>query len=159
MNIDDVALIRIRKEIELELTSLQRVVDEYPEVPDGIPEWVRLRTQASLLHDYYTGLERVFCRIAQELNGGLPRSEQWHRDLLQDMALELDEVRPAVISTELHRDLLVYLRFRHLFRNVYGFELEPERMASLDRDFADVSSRSLSELRQFLDWMRSVSDP
>ncbi len=147
MNQDGVALIRIRKELELEVAAVQRVADDYGRIPQDIPDWIRVRAQASLLHDFYTGLERAFCRIVQELNGGLPRSEQWHRDLLQDMALNLEGVRPAVITEGLRRDLIPYLRFRHLFRNVYGFELEAERMAFLDQAFVSVCSRALTELR------------
>ena len=86
MNRDGVALVRISRELEVELATLQRVADDYQRVPAEIPEWIRLRTRGSLLHDFYTGIERAFCRIAQELNGGLPNTEHWHRDLLQDMA-------------------------------------------------------------------------
>ena len=91
-----------------------------------------LRARGSILHDFYNGVERVFLRIARELNGGVPRGDQWHRDLVDDMTLEIPEVRPAVIDQDLARALGDFLRFRHLFRNVYGGVLDAERMASLE---------------------------
>lgn len=158
MNPESMALVRIRKEIELELHTLERIPKEYLSVPQDIPGWVRTRTKASLLHDFYTGIERVFSRIAQELNGGLPNTEQWHRDLLQEMTLELENIRPPVISEGLFDDLVPYLRFRHLFRNLYGFELDWDKMKELDLNFKRVSSQVFTELQQFLHWMKSQSE-
>ena len=150
MNPERMALIRIRKEIEIELQAIEKVKNDYASVPSTIEDWVIIRTKASLLHDFYTGIERVFSRIAQELNGGLPNTEQWHRDLLRDMALELEGIRPPVISEDLYRRLLPYLRFRHLFRNLYGFELEWEKMVELDREFEPVASMWFDEIHTFL---------
>ena len=158
MNKDSMVLIRVRREIEDELDSLERLPEEYASIPPAIDEWIRIRTKASLLHDFYTGLERVFSRIAQELNGGIPNTEQWHRDLLKDMSLDLEGIRPPVISKALLGDLLPFLKFRHLFRNLYGFELDRDKMSPLDRDFRAVSARSLSEIRSFLEWMKEAAE-
>ena len=157
MNKDSMALIRIRREIEDELTLLERLPVEYASIPSHIEEWIRVRTKASLLHDFYTGLERVFSRIAEELNGGIPNTEQWHRDLLKDMSLDLEGIRPPVISQALFRDLLPFLKFRHVFRNLYRFELDWARMSALDTDFPAISARSFSEIRTFLEWMKAAA--
>jgi hypothetical protein len=152
------ALIRIRKEIEIDLTAMQRVIEEYASIPTNTEEWVKIRTKASLLHDFYTGIERICARIAQELNGGIPKTEQWHRDLLKDMSLDLEGVRPPVISETLYMDLLPYLRFRHLFRNLYGFELEWKKLSDLDLNFPKVAGQWFEEVRVFLDWMKSIAE-
>lgn len=157
-NKDSMVLIRIRREIEDELDSLDRLPEEYASIPPHIDEWIRIRTKASLLHDFYTGLERVFSRIAQELNGGIPNTQQWHRDLLKDMSLDLEGIRPPVISKALFGDLLPFLEFRHLFRNPCGFELDRDKMSPLDRDFPAVSARSFSEIRSFLEWMKEAAE-
>ena len=157
MNRDVMALVRIRKEIELELQSVERVVNDYASIPEDTEDWVKTRTKASLLHDFYTGIERICTRIAQELNGGIPQTEQWHRDLLRDMTLDLDDIRPPVLSEKLYGGLLPYLKFRHLFRNLYGFELDRDKMKELDRNFQDVAAGCFREIRAFLEWMKSVS--
>jgi hypothetical protein len=36
-------------------------------------------TGASILHEFYNGLERIFERIAIGLGEGLPRGARWHR--------------------------------------------------------------------------------
>lgn len=157
MTRENMALKRIYKEIEDELSLINRVMDEYGSIPENTEEWIKIRTKASLLHDFYTGIERVLTRIARELNGGIPNTEEWHKDLLNDMTLDLDEIRPPVISKDLFKKLLPYLRFRHLFRNLYGFELDWEKMKELDGNFSSVSSQWLKEIHTFLEWMNSVT--
>lgn len=59
-----------------------------------------LRGRQSIFHDFFCGVERIFRRIASDLNGGVPAGETGRRDLLVDMKLELPGLRPAVISDE-----------------------------------------------------------
>jgi len=56
------------------------------------------------------------------------------------MTLDLPDLRPAVISRDLHDRLGPYLRFRHFFRNVYGYVLEERRSDELDNGFDEVIS-------------------
>jgi hypothetical protein len=69
------------------------------------------------------------------------------------LLVELPGIRPALISGDLGETLEEFLRFRHLFRNVYGFVLDESRMRPLEERFAETLDRFLDELRQFLDWM------
>jgi hypothetical protein len=149
----EVMVIRLRKEVETELSGLERLRKEHAGVPMGSEDGYMMRARASILQDFYGGIERIFVRIAQELNGGVPVSEHWHRQLLLDMSLELESVRPAVISRELHDLLVPFLGFRHHFRNVYGFVMEGERVDRLDARFDEAFLRLQEELRRFLDWL------
>ena len=139
-------------EIESELASLAALGEELGKAPrqDDI---YSLRARGSILHDFYNGVERVFLRIARELNGGVPRGDQWHRDLVDDMTLEIPEVRPAVIDRDLATNLGDYLRFRHLFRNVYGGVLDAERMASLERRLPETLAAFRERVETFVAWM------
>ena len=112
-----------------------------------------LRARGSILHDFYNGIERVFVRIARELNGGVPRSEQWHRELIRNMALEIPAVRPAVIDADLAGTLEEYLRFRQVFRNVYGAVLSAGRMRSLEARMPATLEAFRNQVRSFLAWM------
>ena len=158
MNQERMALVRIRREIEEDLEALKRVGEEYRSIPDDVPKWMAIRTKASLLHDFYTGLERIFSRVASELNGGVPNTEQWHRDLLRDMSFDLEGIRPPVITLDLYKSLVPYLRFRHLFRNLYGFELDEDKMSDIDSHFPETHSRAFSEITAFLGWLMSAAE-
>lgn len=136
------------RDIENELAHLKALVAEAaaaPEPADGLAK----RALASVVHDVYTCCERVFRRIALELDGHLPEEPGWHRRLLSLMTREVRGVRPAVISRELASRLDEYLGFRHVFRNVYGFELEGDRLARLVRGLPEIARRVDEEVRRF----------
>ena len=52
------------------------------------------------LHGFYAGLERLFETIARQLDHLVPSGPRWHPELLAQMALEVDGVRPAVLTRE-----------------------------------------------------------
>ena len=73
------------------------------------------------LHGIYTGLERVFELIAIHVDQAKPEGQNWHQELLRQMAAEIPLVRPLVISTETRDSLDAYRGFRHVVRNIYAF--------------------------------------
>ena len=60
---------------------------------------------------------------------------------------------PAVIDAALAEELADYLRFRHVFRNVYGSSLQAERMRPLEARLPRVLAAFLTQVRAFLAWM------
>ena len=152
MKPDEVLARRVAREIDLEIESIGRLQSELESAPGG-DDTFALRARGSILHDFYTGVERVFVRLAEEINGGVPRGDQWHRQLVQDMSIAIPDVRPAVISPELAEKLGEFLRFRHVFRNVYGFVLRADRLESLQQQMPDVLERFVNEMRTFLAWL------
>lgn len=91
---------------------------------------IELQSAAAFLHSLYSGIENVFRRISIELDATPPSGEAWHKRLLRSMAFAT-ETRPRVISEDLLLHLMEYLHFRHLFRNLYLFNLDWERMSPL----------------------------
>ena len=89
MKPDETLILRIAQEIRSEIVALQSLREEFDAAPREMDDTYGIRARASIMHDFYTGVERIFIRIAEELNGGVPRSEQWHRQLLADMTLDL----------------------------------------------------------------------
>lgn len=103
------------------------------------------------LHGFYAGVERMFEMIAREVDESLPAGPEWHRDLLFQMAGEVPGVRPAVVRPQTRRCLDEYRGFRHVVRNVYAFNLHPDRIEALAGGMA-VCFRQLSEdLERFCD--------
>jgi hypothetical protein len=109
------------------------------------------------LHGFYSGLERLFQYIAEEMDGGPPKDEAWHRDLLRQMTKELAGVRPSVISVGTAEGLDEYRRFRHVVRNVYAEHLDPTRIGKLVEGLAGLWERINSELTQFAGFLESVN--
>ena len=69
------------------------------------------------------------------------------------MRIEMPGIRPRVISEKLASELNEYLSFRHLFRNIYGFELASGRLNFLVEKFEKVSKQFISEIKKFLKFL------
>lgn len=120
------------------------------------PDIVRVRTAGGILHDFYCGVERIFRHIAVRIDDDLPDSPDWPVQLLQRMATDIETVRPAVLDHETARQLDKYLRFRHLFRNIYGFDLEWERCRELLEDLPAVFERLARQLVAFDEFLQTL---
>jgi hypothetical protein len=83
------------------------------------------------LHDVYSGIERVFQRIAQVVDRSVPAGDDWHSELLRQMATDVPGVRPAVLGSETLTAVQEYMRFRHVVRNMYSFHFDPQRLSTL----------------------------
>jgi hypothetical protein len=154
---------RLAAAVRDESERLARTVEEAREalakLSSRSPSSLELRGLGDILHDFYTGAERIFVKIAPELNGGVPAGVSWHRELLDNMALDLPGIRPALLRRETVRALEEFLRFRHLFRNVYGFELEWPRLRALARRVPAVWRLLEADLERFLRFLGAASAP
>ncbi len=134
----------IRRELANAAQLRREALDELAK-PDRHP-----RVLGSVMHDFYNCCERVFRRIGAEMNGTAHRGEAWHKELLFRMTVSVPGIRPAVISEDLAAELDEFLSFRHLFRNIYGFEFKGDRVTRLGRRLDGVSRRFESEIKAFL---------
>ena len=80
-----------------------------------------LQAAAFSLQNFYMGVERVFEEIAKQVDESLPTGANSHRELLEQMGLEIDQVRPAVLQAETLEELNEYRGFRHVAVHRYGF--------------------------------------
>ncbi len=152
----DEELLGLAKRIHLELEEIQRVLGR---IEEG---WERSRRSnddyyldgvALNLHGYYSGFERIFTRIAETIDGELPRGEDWHRLLLNQMQSEVPGIRPAVISTESGNFLDNLRKFRHIVRNVYTHHIDPVRLGRLVEDSSKSFVQLHAELSAFASFL------
>lgn len=144
----------LKKEIFIEKENLERLIDEMNRLIErigGKPSFVEVRAAASILHDFYSGIEKIFERIAVTVDKDLPKGEDWHIELLLLMAKPYEGIRDLVITEALLQKLKGYMRFRHLFRHIYGFELKWERFNNLCFEMGNLFNELTSNLTKFLD--------
>jgi predicted nucleotidyltransferase len=143
----------LRLEIDDELRNLERVVKELTEFLQHAPtepHKIQVQGLAKYLHDFYNGAERLFERIAVRIDEDLPPGSSWHTLLLQRMGQPFGSRRPAVIDRALEEELVEYLRFRHLFRHTYGYDLKWSRVRELSQVLPGVLAALQAQLRTFL---------
>jgi hypothetical protein len=122
----------------------------------GKPSKIFLRACAGILHDYYTGVEKIFERIASEVDGGAPRGYDWHLQLLQRMLAPMPGVRPQIIDAGLGENLDEYLRFRHVFRHQYGFQLRWQLIKDLIDRLPQIHQSFVEQIHRFEQWLRTA---
>jgi hypothetical protein len=148
---------RIRKELDnLEhlVSRANRAITAARKNPQDTDLYI---DSASLnLHDLYSGFERVFKQIAATVDGNVPVGAEWHRELLEQMALDLPKVRPPVLSSASIELLDEYLRFRHVVRNVYTFSFDPERIRRLVNELETAFDQIRQELLVFANFLEKV---
>ncbi len=146
----------------------ERIVDERKKIEKTVAE-IRIRLQrmesasdedmedlkaliAMRVLVFYTGLEKIFQRIAREIDTDEPQGGEWHKALLTQMSAP-HSARPPVISEETAAALGPILRFRHRTRHLYIFELEPEGTAENGHKVCELFDSLATELDTFIAYL------
>lgn len=119
-------MVSIKDMVEAELENIEKVISEFPE-SKNLPylSMLELAGVATLLHNYYNGIENIFKQILKHDNITLPSGGSWHKDLLN--LAENNEI----ISSETKQRLIGYLAFRHFFSHAYALDLYSTKMEPL----------------------------
>lgn len=109
------------------------------------------------LHGFYSGVERLFELTARHIDRTVRNGESWHQDLINQMAQEIADVRPAMISTHVAAGLDEFRRFRHLVRNAYATNLVPGKMQGLLERLSPLWERLRAELVAFAAFLEQIA--
>ena len=152
----------LAERLHQELTDLERVVARVEKAMTAVRQHpdepgFYLDSAALNLHDFYAGLERALRRIAAVVDSSVPEGPEWRRGLLRQMSVAVPKVRPRVLSGEVADALDEYLRFRHVVRNVYAFQFDPERLGRLVEGLRPTFKRAEAELLAFADFLGALA--
>jgi hypothetical protein len=117
-----------------------------------------LITLAYLLAALYSCFEDQFQKIARVFENRITNPASWHRELLERMGIEVEGIRPRVLSRESLRLLNELRGFRHVFRSSYLFELDEERLRLLLRRWQQGKGQVRRDMQSFLEVL-SPSQP
>ena len=150
----DVSMEDWREKIRAELEQLKGIVEgkfeEWRSRGDPSQDSLVRVGIGAVLKDFYDGVERIFKHIAAAFNEPTPSGEEWHKQLLEKMSQPTENRKP-VISQALRDALDEFLRFRHLFRNIYVVtQLKWEPMAPLVAKLPQVYEQLRKEVESFL---------
>ncbi len=153
----------VARRIRLELAELETTVNRAERAiiaaQSGTKNQDLLLDSAALnLHDFYTGLERIFSQIAKVVDNSIPSGRDWHRALLNQMGKALPQVRPRVISAATIQILDEYRRFRHVVRNIYAFQFDAARLKPLIKSLRSSFTKVRYELSDFAEFLEQLSD-
>ncbi len=135
----------LKDKIEAEYENIDRLILELPE-KEKLPflEFLQLAGVATILHNFYNGIENILKLILNEKNIPLPEGGSWHKDLL-----ELAEEK-GIITKSTREQVGEYLSFRHFFSHAYALDLYAERLEPLVENIKKVYVYFKNDISSFL---------
>ena len=110
------------------------------------------------LHNLYCAFEDLFEFVAKCFENNIEDTSRYHIELLKRMTLDIEGVRPPLISRELYVALDELRAFRHVFRHAYAYEIDPDKIALLLKKFDEIEANYKNDLQRFLTLLTDVSD-
>jgi hypothetical protein len=139
--------------LQHDITSLQRLDSQLQGFRQDLsvptPAFRDLAAAAFVLHSLYTALENSFEQTSRTFENHVRVPDQWHKELLGKMFLNIPMVRPAVLPESLRGFLNDLRGFRHLFRHAYDFEIDPVRLKRMIDDWDRNRDELLNSLELF----------
>lgn len=147
--------------VHSELSALKLVVER------TLQAWQKASQQADdfyldsvalNLHSFYSGLERIFEKLASTIDGTMSSAANWHQELLVQMQTEIPSIRPAVISSRLKESLDEYRGFRHVVRNTYSYQIKAEKLRLLVENLNETFILASEELNGFTGFLNEIDE-
>lgn len=108
------------------------------------------------LHNFYSGMEDLFEEVAKVFENYVEEREKFHIKLLKRMKLNVEGVRPNLLSEKSFKVLNELRKFRHIFRHAYDYELDAGRVKELSQMVMDNFSQVKKDLDEFKSFIRSA---
>ena len=151
----NVLIARLDQELAKIQTSVQAAVSQVTKAQNtGDVDY--LQAAALSMQNFYIGVEQVFEEIAKHIDESMPTGASSHRELLEQMALNLPDIRPPVIGQETLARLNEYRGFRHVVIHRYGFELYPDRIQELVEVLPECSDLLSTDIRVFCEFLMQL---
>jgi hypothetical protein len=134
----------LKVKIDAEIENVDQIFLEIPS-HENLPKLstLELAGVATLLHNFYNGIENIIKQILFSKGEQLPDGGTWHRDLL-NLAVSC-----KIISENLKVQLGEYLAFRHFYTHAYALELYPERMEPLVENAPEIYNLFKNEINVY----------
>lgn len=155
-------VLRFKAEILEELKNIERKVSIIEKrkkemKKHDIETDVYLDSLVHNIENFYMGIEEIFKRIALFTGEGIPEGPRWHSALIKGMARDIPGVRPPVLEQETKNLLDEYRMFRHLVRNIYTFNIIPEKVMKLARRIPKAFISFKKNFNKFLNFIEKIS--
>lgn len=108
------------------------------------------------IHNTYNLMENYFLRIAKFFENSIDQDSR-HRNLIDRMALDIPDIRPALLEPENIPPLHELRSFRHVFRNIYQGRLNEEKLMAVNRGLPDIIAHFSDSHTRFLEKLEIIA--
>lgn len=153
----NLALQRLRAEVTSDVGVFESRLDELAALPALAGSPGALAQAAVALHHAYGAIESALLRVARAFEGATDGPD-WHQALLTSMGLEIEAIRPAILSPTTLDALRRLLGFRHFFRHAYGVPFDPARVEAVRAAALTARTAIRDDFRRLDDLLRDLAD-
>ena len=131
--------------VEAEYEAIENTLSFLPDKQISRLSKLELAGLATLIHNFYNGIENILKQVFQLKSIKIPTGSSWHQELL------LKAKNENIISEELAEKLKEYLGFRHFFAHSYVLDLNPSRIESLVEKIVETFDEFKEEINNILE--------
>jgi len=143
----------ISSEVQAQLSQLDLILAKLLErdAQFGRGEPVVFEGAAFHIHNYYSAAEDLLKIVAAAFENNIEDASRWHSELINRMTLDIEGVRPRLLSDDTAVLLHRLRSFRHFFRHAYRVDLDGvEIQANVER-VQQVHPLLMADAARFLD--------
>ncbi|MCK4797329.1 MAG: hypothetical protein KAT05_08100 [Spirochaetes bacterium] len=144
MKKNKISFSRLVSELKSDINIMEELYEKYKMINKKIghinPDEFDWASLGYTIHNLYNLLENYFLRISKFFENDLP-TLSWHKELVDRMTIEIDDVRPALFDRKLEKEISELRAFRHIFRNIYQSELDTDKLKGISKKIPEIIER------------------
>jgi uncharacterized protein YutE (UPF0331/DUF86 family) len=134
----------IRDRVEAEYEAIETILSLIPDKNVHQLSQLELAGLATLIHNFYNGIENILKQIFKSRSIEIPEGSSWHQELL------VRAKDQNLISEDLADKLKEFLAFRHFFSHAYALDLHPSRIESLSEKIKQIFEQVKVEIGKII---------
>lgn len=138
----------VRKQMDQIERVRHTLVERAAQIESGGPAIVE--GAAFHVHNYYSAVEDLLKIVATAFENNIADVSHWHSELIDRMTLDIEGIRPRLLSADTAALLHRLRSFRHFFRHAYRVELEESEIQSNVKRVQQVDPLLRADVERFL---------
>ncbi len=144
---------RLRAELKYDIDQIESLYSSNKKaaerIKEGATDYLDYAALGYTIHNLFSIMENGCFRIAKFFENNLSENE-WHKELLDRMRLNIEGVRPAFLDEETYYLLNDLRAFRHLFRNLYARPIDEDKILLIQKNIPKSIEGFKKAVRNYL---------